>query len=417
MGRKPRNTERGSRVQHEKCKRRDAFLRTFRSKTANPALSLTALAKQERLGRSQVFLRWKQYSSAVDDAGRMAACENHSGGHNRTFTPAQSALLADQVLALNAATYSAIRDVALEMKNSIDSEHAAVAHRRHLRSDPPEFVASASFITRLKRQYRMSSIRAKLVHQRRPAAADADGAVRDEEREAEEYLVEVNCAINDFGARMVLNMDETPVKLAEVPRTAIRRTNSREAAKITTHVNERLNITTFPTISAGGDKLKMCAIIQGTTERTLRKATADASDTAKRVQLYYSETGWINQGIMLQYLKDVVEPYTRGQPAALIMDDYKAHWTPAVQAAAAVMNLLLIHVPNFKGATAMLQPLDAQFNGPLKGKRMKLWAAYHARVPDAADSYAQMVERIQLAYNEMTKDDVILAFRKALISV
>lgn len=405
-------------MQHEKQKRRDCFLRIFRRKAADPKLSLTALAREEGLRRTQVYERWRRYHSAVDDAGRLATCDNHSGGHNRVFTDAQSALVAEQVLAMNVGSNAAIRDIAVQMKMSIDAEENDIlAHPRHLRSSARHFVASPRFITRLKRKFRLSSIRTKLVHQRKAARRDEIGPPRDIDRECEEYLVQVNCAIQDFGPHLVLNMDETPAKLAEVPRTAIRRTNSGEAAKINTYSNDRLNITTFPTISAGGDKLQMCAIIRGLTALSLRKVLTDSSDTAKKVKLYYSESGWINQGIMLQYIRDVIQPYTRNRRAALILDDYKAHWTEEVQKLADSINLTLIPVPNFKGATALLQPLDVQFNGPLKAKRMQLWASYHQRVPDSDDTYPNMIERVQLAYNAMSKDNVIAAFRKAQIHV
>ena len=67
---------------------------------------------------------------------------------------------------------------------------------------------------------------------------------------------------------------------------------------------------------------------------------------------------------MLQWFADVIQPYTQSKPAALIVDTYAAHLTPAVRAAAAAINLELIEVP--RGQTATRQPLDVSFNGPLK---------------------------------------------------
>lgn len=52
---------------------------------------------------------------------------------------------------------------------------------------------------------------------------------------------------------------------------------------------------------------------------------------------------------------DVLLPYTHCLPAALIVDCYAAHFTPAVLSAAASMQLQLIQVP--AGCTADLQPL------------------------------------------------------------
>src|SRR6185437_9142013 len=98
-----------------------------------------------------------------------------------------------------------------------------------------------------------------------------------------------------------------------------------------------------------------------------------------KVNLFYTDSGWVNEGVMVRWLNDVVKPYTQSRPAALILDDYSAHWSPCVQAAAAAMNLTLIHIPNFAGATALLQPLDVEFNGPMSIQRKKLWTEIKLR--------------------------------------
>jgi len=414
MGRKPCNTERGSRVARDKRKRGAVLYALFGRKRVDPSLSLRRLAREAQLGHSQVCVRWKAYAAAGDDAERMAACENHSGGHNRTFTPAQSLLLHEQVLACPTASHTTVHDLAISLHGSVRAAAGVPAARiPELRNRPKPFGASPSFITRWKRQRRVSSRRTKKVHERRVAVHDA----RDTEAESINYLVACNVAIQEFGAALVMNMDETPAQLVEVPRTALRPTGSKESAKITTHANERLNITTFPTIAASGHKLPICAILRGKTDRCLAKVRDGASAAVQRVQLYYSETGWINTGLMVRYIHDVIQPYTRSRPAALILDDYAAHWTAPVQEAAAAINLRLIAVPNFKGATAMLQPLDVAFNGPLKMKRAQLWAMQRLRDGDGADNEQLTMERVQLAYEGMDSDSVVNAFRKAYIAV
>jgi hypothetical protein len=320
--------------------------------------------------------------------------------NNRTFTSVASQLLRDQVLACDTATNNTIRELAQALEESQRAAAgAAHAHVPVLRAHPRPFCASDSFVTRFKRTYRLSTRRTKKVHERKHAERDP----RDNDDEAAHYLAQVNMAIDDCGAAFVLNMDETPAALVETPRTAIRPTGQKEAAKITTHANERMLITTFPTITASGHKLPMCVILKGTTERCLAKVRSEANATVRKVKLFYSETGWINQGIMLRWLKEVVHPYTNGRHAAIILDDYAAHWTPPVQVAAARLNIDLISVPNFKGATALLQPLDVQYNGLLKVRRSTLWALQRSRDRDSVDSYQAAVERIQLAYDAMTE--------------
>lgn len=393
-------------------KRRAQLQQLFASKARAPGLSLKRWARKHGVGHTQLYARWKRWSTAADDAEREAALGDHRGGHNRAFTPAQEELLTARVLALPTATHAAVHDIALEMHHAIQAEAgAAHAHMPLLRHRARPFSASASFVTRYKRVHRISSHRTKLGHERRAEPH----AVRDSEREAEEFLHAVYGALHEFGPALVLNMDETPCKLVEQPRTALRRTGSNEAAKINTFANERLNLTFFPTISAAGNKLPLCCILRGKTERCLAKVRNGASAAVKRVQLYYSESGWSNTGIVVRYIHDVVQPYTHSRPAALILDDYASHWTPEVEAAAAAIHLRLIKVPNFKGATALLQPLDAKFNGPMKIRRVALWAARRLREPDAPDSEQAAVERTQLAYEAMTQEATMEAWRKAQI--
>lgn len=196
-----------------------------------------------------------------------------------------------------------------------------------------------------------------------------------------------------------------------MPITAIVRTGSGEAAKITTAANPRLNITTFPCISAAGYKLPLCAVLAGTTVRCLAKIRDGASPAVNRVVLYYSKKGWINEGIMVRWLADVVHAYTHGAPAALILDSYASHWTTPVRDAAAAMNLELICVPG--GLTSTCQPLDTSFNGPMLKARQRIWREMKVARPGDDDTYQATIERTQLAYESMSKEATLKGWKVA----
>jgi hypothetical protein len=262
-------------------------------------------------------------------------------------------------------------------------------------------------VTGLKRRQRLSSHRTSVVHESRAELG------RDVEHEILEYVNDVREAVDRYGPSMVFNMDETPVTLLDAPVTAVVATGSKQAANITTPANHLLKITTFPTITAAGDRLPMCAVLKGKTPRTLNKIKNGASADVSQVQLYYSEKGWINEGIMALYFRDVLLPYTRAQPAALIVDSYRAHFTPAVRDAAAAMQLQLIQVPG--GCTAEYQPLDVNFNGPLLMKRKQIWAQKKLLNPFAEDSAQDAIERAQQAYAAMPKSLALTAFRNAFL--
>jgi hypothetical protein len=290
----------------------------------------------------------------------------------------------------------------------MEAVKAATHHTHGTRSSPPVFHASAHFVTRFKRKHRLSSHRTAVKHVSRVERG------RDMELEKLAFILEVRDAVEEYGASLVLNMDETPVMLLDVPVTAVVSTGCGQAAQVhSTAGSLGSKITTFPTISAAGDKLQLCAVIKGKTLRCLRSVEDGASADVQKVRLYYSEKGWTNEGIMLRWLAEVVQPYTRSRPAALLLDSFPAHFTDAVVAAAAAMHLRLIQVP--AGTTAELQPLDVGFNGALLMKRKQLWAQLKLSVPSAEDTRQRAIERAQQAYAAQPKATAVRAFREALL--
>jgi hypothetical protein len=403
-----RNTERGSQVGLHKRRREAAVRELLAHKQRCPALSLRQLAQQHSLSERCAQRRWQAYEKAraaghTQEEALADAAADSRGGHNRAFAPAHEQLLGDIVRAAQPSmAHAQIQAEALRFKRDVD-----VATGSHATRSAPLFKASDHFVTGFKRRQRLSSHRTAVVHESKAELQ------RDMELEKIAFVVEVRDAIERCGAAMVLNMDETPVSLLDVPITAVVATGSKQAAKVRTPAKVPTNLTTFPTISAAGDKLPLCAVFRGKTPRCLRKIQVGASADVKKVLLYYSERGWMNEGVMVLYLRDVLLPYTRCRPAALIVDCFQAHWTPAIREAAAAMNLQLIQVPG--GCTSELQPLDVNFNGPLLMKRKQIWAARKLLRPFAVDSPQAAVERAQQAYAAMPKSQALAAFRSACL--
>jgi hypothetical protein len=405
------NTERGSRVCRRKRARTEQWRQLLAAKLLAPSDSLRRLARLAQLNHDGAAKRWKTFekaraAGASETEALDAAAADHRGGSNRAFTPQQEQLLSEIVrTASPSLTHTQIQEEALRFKR--DCIVTSSGSSRALRSDEPAFKASDHFVSGFKRRQRLSTHRTAVIHTSR---ADLQ---RDMELEKLAYVVEVRDAIDQFGSGRVLNMDENPVSLLDVPVTAVVATGSGSAAKVLTTANVGTKITTFPTITAAGDKLPLCAILKGKTERCLKKIKEGASGDVNKVQLYYSDKGWINEGIMLRYLADVVQPYTASQPSALILDSYRAHFSPAVLSAAAVMNLRLIQVPG--GCTGELQPLDVNFNRPLLMKRKKIWAQHKLLHPFSIDSPQAAIERAQQAYQSLHKGIALQAFKQAFL--
>jgi transposase len=398
------NTERGSQIGLHKRKRQTALRELIADKQRCPGLSLRQLAQQHALSNTAVQRRWQAFEKAraagrtQEEALHDAVADNR-GGHNRTFTPEHEQLLGDIVRAAKPSmAHAQIQAEALRFKRDVD-----VASGSHATRSAPLFRASDHFVTRFKSRQRLSSHRTAVVHESKPELH------RDMELEKISFVVEVRDAIERCGAALVFNMDETPASLLDPPVTAVVARGSKQAAKIATTAKVPTRFTTFPTISAAGDKLPLCAILRGKTPRCLKKVQEGASADVKQVHLYHSESGWMKEELMAQYFRDILLPHTHGRPAALIVDCFQAHWTPATRQAAAAINLQLIQVPG--GCTAELQPLDAKFHGPLLMKRKQIWAAHKLLHPFAIDSAQATIERAQQAYAAMPTSLVLAAFR------
>jgi hypothetical protein len=417
MPRKSINTERGSRVAHEKRARTAAWRSLLLSKFHSPLLSLRHLARASQLSRTQATKRWHAFEAArargqSEEEALTLATSDERGGSNRALTREQEQILADIVRgAAPALSHVQLQSESLRFKHDCDvaAQHAHGSSRR-LRSQlqqahAPPFHASDHFITGFKRRQRLSSHRTAVAHVSHAHLG------RDEELEKLAFVVEVREAVTRYGARMVLNMDETPVSLLDVPITAITATASKQPATVSTSVNTGTKMTIMPTISAAGDKLALCGVLKGKTARCLKKIREGASSEVNRVHLYYSDKGWINEGVMALYFRHVLLPYTHAEPAALILDSYRAHLTSNVREAAQAMQLQLIIVPG--GCTKELQPLDVNFNGPLLMKRKQIWAQKKLSNPFADDTHQGAIERTQQAYASIDQHTVESAWRKA----
>ena len=107
---------------------------------------------------------------------------------------------------------------------------------------------------------------------------------------------------------------------------------------------------------------------------------------------------------MLKYFDDVIVPYTRRRPCALLLDSFRAHWTPTVRDAAWWYNIQLIEVP--KGQTPIFQPLDVSFNAQFKIFRMQETLDSANRGVMDLEEKRQIILRAAKAYGSTSKQVV-----------
>jgi len=179
--------------------------------------------------------------------------------------------------------------------------------------------------------------------------------------EIAEYKRQAQAALEKFSPRNVLNMDETQLN-AIIPVRQTIADRGTESVSILKQGNEKLGVTAVLTVSADGDKLTPLIVKKGKTRRTL--VSLELGKCASKVIGDRSIKGWMNSRIMRDYLFEVVIPHLDGQPGALIMDCYRAHFHESVQEIADAFDIQLIQVP--PGTTSKLQPLDIRVNGIIK---------------------------------------------------
>ena len=333
------------------------------------------------------------------------AVSSTSGGHNRTFTAAEEEELREQLLASpNAPTIRHVQATALAYRTQLN----AAKGKHHLRSSGRPFSASNGWACGFLPRNSFSSHRTKLIGGKPPA-----GPPRDIEGESLDFVTRVRDAVLRLRPKLVLNMDETPVQLCDYSPTGYTRRGSGHPAPILTSTSCRSYLTTFPTISAAGNRLRMCAVLKGRTRRCLLKVQRGASLEAKRVKLYYTERGKMNIVTMLAWLQDVVHSYTQHRPAALVLDSYGSHIAPDVLDLASSLNIEIIQVP--PGLTSTLQPLDVCFNGPMLAHRRRIHSVQRMLNPFRPDDWQRAVERAQQSYQSMSNDATRSAWRAAYI--
>jgi hypothetical protein len=172
-------------------------------------------------------------------------------------------------------------------------------------------------------------------------------------------------------------------------------------------------LTSFPCINAVGEKMPLTVVLKGLTPVCLRKIERNASADVKKVRLFYTAKGKTTSEFMVEWLHSVFLERTWFKPCALILDDYRAHWTKEMEIHAQALNIRLIHVP--PGMTSVCQPLDVRYNGPMLAKRKHFWLKQRTENPFRLDSWQGAVELAQLAYAEMTAEAGRAAFAKACL--
>jgi hypothetical protein len=271
-------------------------------------------------------------------------------------------------------------------------------HRRTLRSQTPHF--SDGFIQGFKTRNSIPSRPTKLISRQKFLAHP------DMEEEIVLYSCRVIEAVQKYGKHRIVNMGETPTRIMEVPRTGWAR-KSQDYAEIQSTGNRKECVTLVPAVAADGAKLELSFIKKGTTFECIRR---NLLPLPIRLHYYFTKSGWMRSEVMLQWMDEVLRPYLKNdmgelgrEPnAALILDDYDAHWTEEVTTKAEKMGVELIKVP--PGFTATAQPLDISVMGSFKLLRSTEWVRRRNGNPDSIDDVRSSILAGLAAWENISRE-------------
>ena len=301
---------------------------------------------------------------------------------------------------------------ALRHNKAFTGGNLASAALRAYRRDHPywtrstgrtSFSAASDFRRRFERDHH---IRHKLVRKRhRP------NTYPDEERlwtEATTFFEKVNMALERCSPAMVVNMDETSLKVVMTPRQGLGNIGG-GPLNVVHKTKAKTAVTMVVAITASGRKLRPALLVKGKTNRSVTKFKLP-----KLIEPILCDKGWMDGNVMIEWIDQILLPYADGRQCVLIVDDLPAHQTPRVRRHLREHNVELILVPGW--LTADYQPLDVGFFGPLKSIMSALWRHRMLIGDDQTDSLAGMIQNFVAAYNGIPSLDVRRAFRDAGIT-
>jgi len=269
---------------------------------------------------------------------------------------------------------------------------------RITRTSTVGFTASDKFIALFRKRNHLSMHKPKVTKR---LSIKAQSSIS-----GDEFLfrTQVTNAVINYGPRFVLNADETPAKTIGNQLSKVIAPINSKTPRILSEGDKKQSITVLPTISANGSKLPLVVVGKGKTDRSLNKY-----ELGNNIVGYYTESGWTTEKTMLDYLDDIIVPYTKKKPCALLLDSFGAHFTELVKDKAEQLNIELIKIP--ESQTATLQPLDINVNGPMKRISDSIWSEQKQLIPELSDSYSAAVKRTKIAFEKIDRKTIINCFK------
>ena len=177
----------------------------------------------------------------------------------------------------------------------------------------------------------------------------------------------------------IINMDQTPVFFSMVPNKTLNVAGER-SINVRTSTGSTMWLTCAVTVSAAGDILRPFIVFNGKCDGRIAREFQNPEKSGFPVDCSYicRDRAWMDEAMMLQWVKEVLEPWSKHVPAGivpyLLLDSYKCHLMSSVVHAIQDLGIEVDHIPG--GCTGLVQPLDVGVNKPLKNQIRRKWEEY-----------------------------------------
>ena len=177
--------------------------------------------------------------------------------------------------------------------------------------------------------------------------------------------------------RYIINMDQTPVFFSMVPNKTLNIAGE-QSINVRTSMGSTMRLTCAVTVHAAGDILRPFIVFKGKCDGRIAREFQNPEKSGFLVDCSYicQDRAWMDE--MLQWVKEVLEPWSKNVPAGimpyLLLDSYKCHLMSSVVHAIQDLGIEVEHIPG--GCTGLVQPLDVGVNKPLKNRIRRKWEEY-----------------------------------------
>jgi hypothetical protein len=321
------------------------------------------------------------------------------GGHNAAMTVEEEKIFATYIK--TEYLYKKILINATDLRSLAVSFYDENLHPNNTRSSPI-FKCSNDWVHRFMKRHGFYNSNGRIVKQ--PQITDRTNAA------AKLYLAQCARAYLQYGADKLFTMDETFWPLVAKQQQLIRIHNNSEL-KLSSKSNPKDGCTLVVTVAANGNKLPLMVLGKGKSMVCTDKYKVE--DNAF-IKTFYTESGWMREEAMLQYLYQVIIPAANGEPSALMLDCHSSHITQAVYDLATSHHVEMIIVPACM--TSILSPLDVGINAVLKATYSKNWRQMrlYSDVLTTADNWEQAMIQAEKSFNLVSKKCILSSFKKSV---